>query len=43
MKKSFVLLIAFLLSFGVSTQVYSAVSYNLNTTIIQDSEEMEVT
>tara|TARA_B100000579_G_scaffold278378_1_gene230290 strand:- start:167 stop:934 length:768 start_codon:yes stop_codon:yes gene_type:complete len=43
MKKSFVLLIAFLLSFGISTQVYSAVSYNLNTTIIQDSEEMEVT
>ena len=43
MKKSFVLLIAFLLSFGVSTKVYSAVSYNLNTTIIQDSEEMEVT
>ena len=43
MKKSFVLLIAFLLSFGVSTQVYSAVGYSTNTTIIQDSEEMEMT
>ena len=43
MKKSFVLLIAFLLSFGISTQVYSAVSYSINTTIIQDSEEMEMT
>ena len=43
MKKSFALLITFLLSFGVSTQGYSAVGYNLNSTIIQDSEEMEVT
>ena len=42
MKKSFVLLFAFLLSFGVSTQVYSAVGYSINSTIIQDSEEMEV-
>ena len=43
MKKSLVLLVGFLLSFSVSNQVYSAVGYNLNTTIIQDSEEMEVT
>ena len=42
MKKSFVLLTAFLLSFGVSTQVYSAVGYSINSTIIQDNEEMEV-
>ena len=41
MKKSFVLLVALLLSFGVSNQVYSAVGYSINTTIIQDSEEME--
>ena len=43
MKKSLVLLIGFLLSFSVSNQAYSAIGYNLNTTIIQDSDEMEVT
>ena len=43
MKKSLVLLVGFLLSFSVSNQAYSAVGYNLNTTIIQDSDEMEVT
>ena len=42
MKKSIVLLVGFLLSFSVSNQVYSAVGYSLNTTIIQDSDEMEV-
>ena len=42
MKKSFVLLVTFLLFLGVSNQVYSAVGYSLNTTIIQDSDEMEV-
>ena len=43
MKKSLVLLVGFLLSFSVSNQAYSAVGYNLNTNIIQDSEEMEIT
>ena len=43
MKKSLVLLVGFLLSFSVSNQAYSAIGYNLSTTIIQDSEEMEVT
>ena len=43
MKKSLVLLVGFLLSFSVSNQAYSAIGYNLNTTIIQDSDEMEVT
>ena len=42
MKKSFVLLVTFLLFLGISNQVYSAVGYSLNTTIIQDSDEMEV-
>lgn len=42
MKKSFVLLVTFLMFLGVSNQVYSAVGYSLNTTIIQDSDEMEV-
>ena len=42
MKKSFVLLVTFLMFLGVSNQVYSAVGYSLNTTIIQDSNEMEV-
>ena len=42
MKKSFVLLVTFLMLLGVSNQVYSAVGYSLNTTIIQDSDEMEV-
>lgn len=42
MKKSFVLLVTFLMYLGVSNQVYSAVGYSLNTTIIQDSDEMEV-
>ena len=42
MKKSFVLLVTFLMFLGVSNQVYSAVGYSLNTTIIQESNEMEV-
>ena len=42
MKKSFVLLVTFLMFLGVSNQVYSAVVYSLNTTIIQESNEMEV-
>ena len=42
MKKSFVLLVTFLMFLGVSNQVYSAVGYSLNTTVIQDSDEMEV-
>ncbi len=43
MKKSFILLVGFLLSLSVSKQAYSAVGYNISTSIIQDIEEMEVT
>ena len=41
-EKVIVLLVTFLMFLGVSNQVYSAVGYSLNTTIIQDSDEMEV-
>ena len=43
MKKSFVLLVTFLLSFFVSNQAYSSTGYSTATTINQDNEEMEVT
>ena len=43
MKKSFVLLVTFLLSFVVSNQAYSSTGYSTTTTINQDSEEMEAT